>query len=230
MKMILRTACGKNLAGLIMALTVSGGSMSTALPQNKGTIDRRVISPNRVAPELYSDKIGLKITLINLPGAKNAQSNWQAEYKVFFVPEKDFEETTKRLSREGKLSDLKPDYFPTRILLAEGSLSKKRLMTLPERTFVRSAIDFKSKIPGTQQTSFSSILSFYSIKIYDGELKKNIYQSDVFIVPPFDTDIADKSVVQPRSNIYLSFFVATDGALYKSNKKVSSETSEWRPN
>jgi hypothetical protein len=197
--------------------------------QPKARVDRRMITPNRLTPELYADRLALKITLVNLPGAKVSNSYWQAEYKIFFVPERDFEEITKQLAKEGKTKDLKPEYFPSKVLLAEGAVSKRGVASLPERTFARRDIEFKRKITPERQTSFSSILSFYTVKIYDAELKKTIYQSDLFIVPPFDTDSPDRTSMLPRTDLYLSFFVASDGSLYNSNRKRSSESSEWKP-
>lgn len=219
-------------AGVAVALLISilFSTPSGACQQPKARVDRRIISPNRAAPELYSDQLSLKITLSNLPGAARPNSSWQADYKVYFVPERDFEQITRQLSKEGKTRDLKSEYFPTKILLAEGSLTKRKLATLPDRTFYRKEIEFKRKIPVESQTSFSSILSFYAVKIFDGELNKTIYQSDVFIVPPFDTDSADRSSVLPRTDLFLSFFVASDGSLYMSNRKGASESSEWKPN
>jgi len=197
-------------------------------PQAK--VDRRTIAPNRVIPELYSDNLSLKITLMNLPGAEHSASYWQVEYKIYFVPEPEFEKTFGQLKKEGKSRELKPVYFQNKTLLAEGKLSKRDLKTLQSRTVIRDGIEFKHKIPTEQQTSFSNILSFYSVKIYDGELKKDIYQSDVFIAPPFDTDSGDKSSFQPRTYVYLNFYVSPEGALYRSNRKSASETTEWKPN
>jgi hypothetical protein len=211
----------------IILLSLAAFSGQTQGQQSR--VDPRTISPNQAAPDLYSDKLSLKITLMNLPGAKQAASYWQAEYKVYFVAEADFEKIVRQLRKEGKNRDLKPEYFPNKTLLAEGSVNKNKLTTLQERTFVRDGIEFKRKIPAAQQTSFSSILSFYSVKIYDSELKKSIYRSDVFIVPPFDDDSSDRSTFQPRSYVYLNFYVATDGSLNTSNRKSASETTEWKP-
>lgn len=225
---------GANLprVGTLTSLFMILLSLAAFSGQSQGQqtrIDPRTITPNHPAPELYSDKLSLKITLMNLPGATRAESYWQAEYKVYFVAEADFERIVRQLRKEGH-RDIKPEYFPNKTLLAEGNLSKHKLTTLQERTFVRDGIEFKRKIPTEQQTSFSSILSFYSVKIYDGELKKSIYHSDVFIVPPFDDDSSDRSTFLPRSHIYLNFYVASEGSLNTSNRKSASETTDWKPN
>lgn len=209
---------------ILVATAISAHAQN---PQVK--IDRRTITPNRVTPELYSDNLSLKITLMNLPGAQHSASYWQVEYKIYFVPEAEFEKTFAQLKKEGKNRELKPEYFPNKTLLAEGKLNKRDLKTLQSRTLIRDGIEFKHKIPTEQQTSFSNILSFYSVKIYDGELKKDIYQSDVFISPPFDTDSKDRENFQPRTHVYLNFLVSPEGALYRSNRKSASETTEWKP-
>src|SRR5215213_6687746 len=198
--------------------------------QQKMRIDRRAIRPNLLAPELYSDKLSLKITLMNLPGAATSASYWEVEFQVFFVPEQEFEKNLKELNKAGKGRELRPEYFPGRILLATGKFNKQRLDTLKERTFVREAIPFGDKVPSEQQTSFSSLMSFYSVKVFDGKLKKDIYGSDVFIVPPFETDTNDRNSLIARTGLFLNFFVAEDGSLYRSHTKSASETTEWKPN
>lgn len=198
--------------------------------QQKMRIDRRTVRPNLIAPELYSDKLSLKITLMNLPGAATSASYWEVEFQVFFVPEQEFEKNMKELNKAGKGRELRPEYFPGRILLATGKFNKQKLETLKERAFVRQGIPFRDKIPSEQQTSFSSLMSFYSVKVFDGKLKKDVYGSDVFIVPPFETDTDDRNSLLARTGLYLNFFVAPDGSLYRSNTKSASETTEWNPN
>ena len=193
-------------------------------------VDGRTIRPNLIAPELYSDKISLKITLMNLPGAAASTSYWEVEFQVFFVPEKDFGKNLDDAKQAGNGRDLKPEYFPTRILLATGKFNKHNLGTFNERAYVRPGIAFRNKVPPEQQTTFSSLLSFYSVKVFDGKLKKDIYASSLFIVPPFERDTNDSNGLLPRSDLFLNFFVSDDGSLYKSNTRRASETTEWNPN
>lgn len=197
--------------------------------QQKMRVDGRTIKPNAIAPELYSDKLSLKITLMNLPGAAASTSHWEVEFQVFLVPEQDFSKNIKDIKKAGKSRELRPEYFPSRILLATGKFDKRRLGTLKDRAVVRQ-IAFRNKVPPEQQTSFSSLMSFYSVKVFDGKLKKDIYGSDVFIVPPFERDANDRNSLFPRTELFLNFFVAEDGWLYKSNTKSASETTEWNPN
>ncbi len=221
----------KRKAFYFFAIVVLAIAATSAQAQTQpAKIDRRMIVPTGVTPQLYADDLSLKITLMNLPGAKNPASYWQLEYKVYFVAEAEFEKTIRQLQKEGKDRELRPDYFPNKTLLADGKLNQHDLSTLPLRTVLRNGIEFKRKIPREQQTSLSKILSFYSVKIYDGDLKKDIYQSELFIVPPFDTDSDDKTNLQPRSHVYLNFYVSPEGALYRSSRKSASETTEWRPN
>ena len=211
-------------------LLLSSVSPVGGADQQKMRIDRRTIRPNLIAPGLYSDKLSLKITLMNLPGAATSASYWEVEFQVFFVPEQDFEKNMKEINKAGKGRELRPEYFPSRILLATGKFNKHRLDTLKERAFVRHGIVFRDKVPPEQQTSFSSLMSFYAVRVFDGKLKKDIYGSDVFIVPPFETDTNDRNSLLPRTDLFLNFFVAEDGSLYRSNTKSASETTEWNPN
>ena len=214
--------------GCLLLLSVC--PVGSAGQQQKMRIDRRTVRPNLIAPDLYSDKLSLKITLMNLPGAATSASYWEGEFQVFFVPEKEFEKNMKELNKAGKGKELRPEYFPGRILLATGKFNKQKLDTLKDRAYVRPGIAFRDKIPAEQQTSFSSLMSFYSIRVFDGKLKKDIYGSDVFIVPPFETDTNDRNSLLPRTDLFLNFYVAEDGSLYRSNTKSASESTEWNPN
>jgi hypothetical protein len=198
--------------------------------QPSARIEHRTITPNLSAPELYSDQVSLKIALANLPGADVPGSFWQGEFKVYFVAEQDFQRIMKELQRDGRNRELKPEYFPSRILIAEGSFTKNRLRTLDERTFLREGIPFKRKIPAPQRTSFSSLLTFFSVKVHDAKLKRDAYRSDVFIVPPFDTDSNERDTFSPRSSLYLSLYVDDRGSLFWSNRKKAGESTVWNPN
>lgn len=211
---------------LLSSLWPVGGSGQ----ETKMKIDGRTIPPNRIAPELYSDKLSLKITLMNLPGAATSTSYWEVEFQVFFVPEQDFGKNIKDIKKAGKSRELRPEYFPSRILLATGKFNKHRLGTLRERAFLRQGIAFRNKIPPEQRTSFSSLMSFFSVKVFDGKLKKDIYGSSVFIVPPFDTDTNAGNSLSPRTDLFLNFYVAENGSLYRSNSKSASESTEWNAN
>lgn len=195
----------------------------------KARIDPRVIRPNRVAPELYNDELSLKITLMNLPGATTPSSFWEVEYRIYFVAEQDFERTVREMNKAGRGRSFRPEHFQSRILLAEGKFNKRELTSLKDRTFFRQKIGFRSKVPRNQQTSFSSIMSFYAVRVFDGKLKQDVYGSDVFIVPPFENDTNDGNSLLPRHDLFLNFFVSDKGVLFKSNTKSASESTEWNP-
>jgi hypothetical protein len=218
------------LSGLLFSSLYPATVVGERSVNQKIRVDRRTITPNRPAPELYSDKLSLRVTLMNLPGAEAVSSNWEVEFKVYFVSEQDFESTMKAMNKAGKGREVKPENFQSKILLTEGKFSKQKLPTLKERSFLREGIYFRNKVPHDQQTSFASIMSFYSVKIFDAKLKKSIYGSDVFIVPPFENDDHDRNSLSPRTELFLNFFVAEDGSLYRSNTKSASETTEWKPN
>lgn len=226
-----RTLQSFMIVGSMLLSGLSPGADAVGRSVNqKIRIDRRTITPNRPAPELYADQLSLKITLMNLPGAEALPSSWQVEYKVYFVGEQDFEKTVREMNKAGRGRELRPENFQSRILLAEGKFRKQKLASLKERGFLRQGISFRSKVPHELQTSFSSIMSFYSVKVFDGKLKKDIYGSDVFIVPPFENDASDRNSLSPRTDLFLNFYVAANGALYRSNTKSASETTEWKPN
>jgi hypothetical protein len=73
-------------------------------------------------------------------------------------------------------------------------------------------------------------MSFFSVRIFDGKLKKDIYGSSVFIVPPFEKDSNPNNKLAPRTELFLNFFVAENGSLFRTNSKSASETTEWNPN
>jgi hypothetical protein len=216
--------------GLVLSVLFSPGGTFGQTGQPGSRAERRSITPNLSAPELYSDQMSLKISLVNLPGADVPGSYWQEEFKVYFVAEQDFQRIMKELQRDGRNREIKPEYFPNRILLAEGSFTKNRLRTLDERTFRREAIPFKVKIPAAQRTSFSSLITFFSVKVHDAKLKQDAYRSDVFIVPPFDTDSNETGTFSPRAGLYLSLYVDDRGSLFWSSRKKAGESTVWNPN
>ena len=91
------TLCYLSLSLFTILWPITGVGQQSA--NQRMRIDRRTIRPNLIAPEVYADKLSLKITLMNLPGAAMPSSNWEVEYKVFFVAEQDFEKSMKELSK-----------------------------------------------------------------------------------------------------------------------------------
>ncbi len=217
------------VVGLSAAVLLQLGGMAAPVAGQRAKVDRRTVTPNKPTPELYSDRLSLKVTLMNLPGAATPGSSWQGEYKVFFVAEREFDGVMKQLSREGRARDLRQEYFPGRILLAQGQFNKARLGTLRDRTSWRNGIPFRGRVPAAQQTSFASIIIFYSVKVYDAKLRKNVYDTGHFVVPPFDTNSSDRDNFTAATTLYMSFYVSERGDIYKTNRKGASESTEWRP-
>jgi hypothetical protein len=58
------------------------------------------IEPNHYSPNLYSESLDSKFTLINMPGASQPGSFWELEYGIYFVSEAAYQQTMKRLVGE----------------------------------------------------------------------------------------------------------------------------------
>jgi len=166
------------------------------------------------APNLYTDNIDFIATLTKLPGANKKQSYWELSYELYFIAEDKYHEALRRLPTGGSYP--KPEHFPGRILLAEGHKKKTRLATLEERTITLSGVALKQRVPDPQRTKFAVLMTGYSVKIFDAELKTTIYHSGIFLTDPFDTHPQDDKQVIARKTIYLNFGVNQDGTLNRS--------------
>jgi hypothetical protein len=179
--------------------------------------------PNVYAPELYEDTLKLEFTLVNLPGAAAKGSYWEGSYKLYFVPEGELEKLTK--------SNITAEDFQNKILLAEGNFRSNQLKTFDERTYTKALIPFRSKVPDQLQTKFANLVTSYSIKIYDAQLKKALYRSGVFIAHCFDDDerysLSEKTV--PRRIVYTNFFVTPGGDLFTSQWRHDRNNTSWSP-
>ena len=213
-RMVLLLALAITVAGVLQPDYVSGQKPS-----------RRVRSirfePNVYAPHLYADELTMQFMLVNLPGAGIKGTSWRGEYKLYFVPEAEFEKVKK--------SNLRAEDFTNKTLLAEGSFKNDGLATPGSRTFVRSSIPFKARIPDNQRTKFAKILTIYSVKIYDAKLKTTVYKSSLFIAHPFDTDelFSDSEKIIARKTIYTSFFVAPDGDFFTAQWRREPNDTTW---
>jgi len=179
----------------------------SAVPAPSQTMTMR--QPNLYAPQLYADKIDFSATLVDLPGAQNKQSYWELSYQLYFIPEARYYEALRGFPQGGY--DPTPEEFPGRILLATGHQKKSRLATPPERTILLTAVNFKEKVPDAQRTKFGILLTAYSVKIFDGELNKTIYDSGIFLTHPYETQ--DQKQDLPRKTLYLTFSVTPKGTL-----------------
>lgn len=185
--------------------------------QNKATFVR--VSPNTYSPSLYSQKINLQIMLVNLPGADTKGSSLQGSYKMYFMPEGVIEKLAQ--SKGGVIDQINPNDISNKILLNSGSFSKPSLNS--NRYFEKIGIPFKSKVPDKSRTMLGNIVIFYTIKVYDAKLKKNVYKDSSFIYAPFDR--ADTN--SPRITFHLSFFVNENGKLYDSSVPRDKSSTSW---
>lgn len=171
----------------------------------------RVREVNVHAPHVYADDLDILIRLVDLPGAKKKQSFWEISYQLYFIPEDKFDAVVKGLPRGG--SNLVPEQFPGRMLLAEGHKKIRRLGTLKDRTINLTGVPFKAKVPNAQRTKFARLMTHYSVKIFDAELNTTVYRSGIFLTYPFDDDAEDQNQAAARKTIYLSFSVTPNGSL-----------------
>jgi hypothetical protein len=185
----------------------------------------RKLEPNVHAPHLYTDRIKLKLTLINLPGAEDAASYWEASYQIFFISEANFSRTLKAAPVGGW--NPTPENFPGRILIGEGRIRRTSLRTLKDRTYLSRALVLKAKVPDQARTKYARILTSYSVKIYDGRLKSNIIRSGVFMTDPFTGDAGAGETVEARKMLYANFYVGPTGQLSYSQRPRNSEDTNW---
>ena len=200
----------KSLATILLQLSIIGSLLS--LPTGAAQLGRggfKVREPYLHSPHLYADSINLIATLENLPGAGKKRSSWELSYQLYFVPEDKFQELLRRLPRGGSNPTL--EQFSGRILLAEGHRRKTRLDTLQDRTIVLNGVAFKEKVPDAQRTKFAMLMTAYSVKIFDAELKTTVYQSGIFLTEPYEDNSENQALA--RKNLYLTFFVNPDGTL-----------------
>jgi hypothetical protein len=200
--------------------------------RSRATTFRR-FEPNAYAPDLYADHLKLKLTLINLPGAVEAGSYWEVSYRIFFISEAEVqavtEETRKRLAPNGGSFSWNPNpsMFPGKILLAQGNFKRRNLATLTDRTYIQDRILFKSRIPDKQRTKFATLMTSFSVKLYDARLKTTVYESSAWQTNPFDDDAAQPDRAAPRQILYANFFLSPQGQLFKSQWPRNGDSTNW---
>ena len=209
----------------VLQLSILFGS---SLPEAKSQTGSgfQVRQPYVHAPELYSEKLDFVATLVNLPGVKHKQSRWELSYQLFFIPEAKYQEALDRLPRGG--SNPPPEHFRGRILLAQGHKKMGRLGTMEERTITLNGVPFKQKVPDALRTRHGVLMTGYSIKIFDAELKTNIYMSGIFLTDPFDDVPNDQTQLTPRKTLYLNFSVNPNGTLNYSQMPRRSQDATRR--
>ena len=163
------------------------------------------------APQLYADKLDFIAKLENLPGANNKRSYWELSYQLYFIPEENYWAAIRRLPRGG--SNPTPDFFPGKILIAEGRRKDTRIATLNDRTITLTGLNFKQKVPDALRTKFAVVMTSYAVKIFDAQLNATLADSGIFLTDPFETSPDDPNQVIARKTIYLNFGVSPDGRL-----------------
>jgi hypothetical protein len=184
---------------------------------NKATFIRA--TANTYSPSLYSEKINLQILLVNLPGASSKGSNFTGSYKIYFIPEGEIERVAQ--SKGGVIDELNPNDISSKVLLNSGNFNKSSLGS--SRLFEKTAIPFKSKVNDKSRTMLGKIVVFYSLKIYDAKLNKNIYKDSSFTYFPFERD----NVNSARKTFHLSFYVNESGKLYTSSLPRDKSGTTW---
>lgn len=209
--------------GLALALC-SSPLAAPVLGQGRRTNVRK-LEPNVYAPHLYTNRLKLKMTLINLPGADEPGSYWEASYQVFFISESNYQNALRGAPRGGW--NPTPENFPGRVLLGEGRLRRNSLRTLTERTYLSRAFPFRSRVADGARTKYGTILTSYSVKIFDSRLKSNIYRSGTFVTRPFTGDAAAGEAEAARTMLYANFYVGPGGQLSYSQWPRNSEATTW---
>jgi hypothetical protein len=207
---------------------------ATPAPKTKITRHRH-IEPNLLAPELYSDKLSMKFTLVDLPGATDPRSIWEGTYKLYFISEAEFNKVSEEAMRRHQEKEPgakmfgwnpTPADFTEKVLLAEGSISKKSLATPQQRIHLQEGIAFKEKIPAELRTKGAHLLTSYSVKVYDARLKVPVYESGIFLTFPFD-DQTDPEKITPRTTVYTSFLVSPKGEIWESQLPRRDGDTNW---
>lgn len=217
---------------LLVTLVTSGGAAHPAgasggppAQTRRQTSRVRSIVANAHAPDLYAESLAFKLKLVDLPGAREPESDCEIRYQLYFIPEEEFTRVT-RAARRG--ADGLPDFseFTGKILLAEGTFKPRRLDTLKARSHTRGAIRFKPLVPDPSRTKLGVIATRYSIRVNDARLNKMVFGTGAFIAHPFDDDGPPEKDVTRRT-IYLNFFVTGDGELYRSQMPRDDVTTSW---
>lgn len=199
---------------LSFVLCVSLLAPSIMQTSQKSRSSSMVREPNLHAPDLYADRIDFEAALIDLPGAKLKQSYWELSYQLYFVPEDKYYGMVQNVARGS--SNPTPEEFPGRILLAEGHKRKAASGTLEDRLITLASVPLKKKVPEAQRTKFAKLLTGYSLKIFDAQLKTTIYFSGIFLTDPFELDPQNPDHAIARRKLYVNFSVSRDGSLNRS--------------
>ena len=198
------------LAMLFLPPASTVSSFAVATPQT-GHSSFKTVEPNLYSPQLYADRLDFEATLVKLPGVNKKKSYWELSYQLYFIPEDKYYEAKKSFPRGP--SNPTPDQYPGKILLAEGHKKKTGFGTAQNRIITVTGVPFKEKVPDAQRTKFAYLMTVYSVKIFDAQLKTTIYRSSIFLANPYKANPENENQDIARKTIYLSFGVNADGSL-----------------
>ena len=219
----LRLLCVVVLGYLVLSSIAIGNSQDDK--SKRGSFVH--IEPNHYSPNLYSESLDSKFTLINLPGASQPGSFWELEYEIYFVSEAAFRETMRRLVGVSGSANPQASDFQEKILLRRGKFKVTRLSSLDDRTRLIGPITFKSKVPDAQRTQAASLITSYAVKIYDASLKTTIFDAGLWVTKPFEADTSQPENAIPRRTLYANFFVSPKGDLFKSQWVRNGTDTTW---
>jgi hypothetical protein len=208
---------------LLLLSTASGSAQDDK--SKRGSFVR--IEPNHYSPNLYSESLDSKFTLINMPGASQPGSFWELEYEIYFVSEAAYQQTMRQLVGAAGSANPQTSDFQEKTLLRRGKFKVTRLNSLDDRTRLIGPITFKSKVPDAQRTKAASLITSYSVKIYDASLKKTIFDAGLWITKPFEADPRQPANAIPRRTLYTNFFVSPTGDLFKSQWARNGTDTTW---
>lgn len=213
------------LLNTVLLISILGVSAPQVSAQGARVTRSRMVEPNVHAANLYSSKLQIKLTLVNLPGANDKRSFWETSYNVYFVPEAEYQKAMEQVAVKG--IELDPSHFPAKILLSSRTFKRTTLADLPGRTFVQNGVLFKSRVRDAARTKFARLMTSYTTKIFDAALNKTFYRSGIFFTYPFDDAPEDAKRAIPRTTLYTNFFVSPDGKLYESMWPRTTDSTTW---
>lgn len=200
--------------------------LSAVMQGGRRSSRSRTVEPNVYAPDLYSNKLRMKFTLVNLPGSGEPESFWEVSYRLYFIPEAVFaNEVERRKLSEGNSSG--PPQYSRQILLAQGHFKRGKTATLKDRTHILDGVSFKSKVPDRERTKFAILMTVYSVKIFDARLKTTAYHSSYFVTNPFADDPAQPQKAVPRTTIYTNFYLSPKGNIWGSQLPREGNDVNW---
>ncbi len=119
-----------------------------------------------------------------------------------------------------------PTQITRKVLLIEGQFTDRKLSALKDR-IVSAHVIFKSKVADKERIKFATLLTVYTVKIYDAQLKKAVYRSSYFLTEPFEDDPHQSERAIPRTTIYTNFFVTPQGDMFASQLPRDESDTTW---